>query len=331
MPATRWRSGFATTDAARAAGPSSRRRCTTRSPRSATARWCESSTSRAGPSPSKLLGVPLQLRLERGQAGSPPGLHLRGGVGIRQSLVRERHPALRLTEVVEADDHPGRAVLPVVAGASRGPGRAHAQLRSRQPAFAQLLVREGFEEPLDRYGDGPRGTYSEAVRPLAGHPQAPRPLVADGNRLRVPALDALLLPEPARDLRMRAARRLPTVEQLEPCLPAAPGRGHDPLLRNRRLELGALRAVSLRDQHPPGRGVALARLGHSLAHAALERLLPRHVGSLLCGGRRRDPRSRCPAGRGDNDRRPDGSWPPLPPRGRRRGRGYGGLARDRAC
>src|ERR1044071_1474559 len=154
----------------------------------------------------------LELRLQLAEALAPPALHLVGRVRVRQALAGESHPALCLAQRVEPDDHAGRAVLPVVAGGARRRRGALPELGPGRPALAERLVGERLEQPLDRHAHRPRRARREAVLALSGRAQPAGLLVADGERLRVPARHALLLHQPARDLGVSVAGAVPAVE-----------------------------------------------------------------------------------------------------------------------
>src|SRR5262249_20418048 len=131
-------------------------------------------------------------------------------------------------------------------------------------------------EPLDRDGDSPRSGKGEAPGLLPDGTQTASTLVARRDGLRVPGerLDPLLLCDEAGDLPVRAPRRAPLIEHVEPLLPAAPGPPSDRLVGGREHPLPACLRLRGREQGGPRRRKALARLRHPRADEPLK-------GSLL--------------------------------------------------
>src|SRR5690606_27263596 len=126
-----------------------------------------------------------------------------------------------------------------------------------------------------------RGVDAEPIRLLVLEPQPAVALVPDGDRLRPPARDGVLPHQEGCGLLVGAAAAAPPVEDREPRVPPPAGRGLDPLvgralIRHHQPRLCGPDPVALTDHLGTRGGVALAGLGHALAHPALERLLAGH-------------------------------------------------------
>jgi hypothetical protein len=136
---------------------------------------------------------------------------------------------------------------------------------------------------LVRRGDGPRHADRESGRRLVEHPASPGALVADGDRLRPPAVDAVVRHQPSSDLGVGPRAGVPGVEQVEPCGERTAGALEHRLLADPREELGVdgsrrgvAGRIGLADELGPGRGVGLAGACGARADALLERLLGGH-------------------------------------------------------
>jgi hypothetical protein len=120
------------------------------------------------------------------------GLHPVGLLGVGQALVLEvdRAPFGALGE--ESDVDPGLAVAPIEPSRLRLV-EVRSQLSAGEPAIAGRLIHERVEQTLDRDRHRLRGGDHEAVGALADGASAPGALVAHGDRLRAPAVHALLV------------------------------------------------------------------------------------------------------------------------------------------
>src|SRR5262249_7747382 len=97
-------------------------------------------------------------------------------------------------------------------------------------------------------------------------------------------LDPLLLCDEAGDLPVRAPRRAPLIEQVEPLLPAAPGPPSDRLVGGREHPPPACLRLRGREQGGPRRRKALARLRHPPADETLKGSWLGHLNAPPRGG-----------------------------------------------
>src|SRR5690606_27614998 len=146
--------------------------------------------------------APLLLRDQRLQRSEPLAPELLRGLRrlpVRKALDLERERALLGPLRREVRIHPDAVGEPDAHRLRLG-GRADLELYVRQPALAPPRVVHSAPQRLDRRRD--RHALARFVAPATSLPdvaQPAQPLVPDGDRLRPPLADAVLLVHELRD------------------------------------------------------------------------------------------------------------------------------------